>query len=76
MQSSFLRPVRQGRLSLGSLEGLLEIGNDVVDVLGTDRDADCVLGDTRVNTLLLRELLVRSGPGVDRESLGVTDTVT
>lgn len=62
-----------GSDGVGGLEGLLEVGDDVVDVLGSDRDTDEVLGDTRVLLLLVRELLVGRGPGVDREGLGVTN---
>lgn len=74
---------------LGSLKGLLKVGDDVVNVLGTlrkqsafipfntrnthDRDTDHVLSDTRRGLLVGRELLVRGGPGVDSERLGVTD---
>lgn len=39
--------------------------DDVVDVLYADRDADHVLGDTRVDAFLVAELCVRGGPGVD-----------
>lgn len=58
---------------VGGLEGLLKVGNDVVNVLGAHADADEVLGDTRVLLLLVGQLLVRRGPGVDRERLRVAD---
>lgn len=69
-------PRRSRRLSgnsVGGLEGLLKVGNDVVNVLGADGDANEVLGDARVLLLLVGELLVRRGPGVDGEGLGVAD---
>lgn len=73
------RPVRQRRLVRAScaccLERLLKVGDNVVDVFGADRDTDSVLGDARIEALLLRKLLVCRGPGVDGEGLGVTDTV-
>lgn len=69
----------------GRLERLLEVGNDVVDVLSADGDADEVLGvimsaflclslncgslaylgHAGADLLLVSELLVGCGPGVD-----------
>lgn len=60
-------------LSPGSRKRLLEIGNDIVNVLQADGDADEVLGDTAVDPLLLAQLLVRCGPGVDGQRLRVAD---
>lgn len=57
----------------GLLERLLEVGDDIVDVLGADGDADEVLGDAGAHALLVGELLVGGGPGVDGEGLGVAD---
>ena len=54
-------------------KGLLKVGNDVVNVLGTDGNADEILSDTRGELLLVGELLVGGGPGVDGKGLGVTD---
>lgn len=62
-----------GRGGSGLLEGLLEVGDDVVDVLSADRDADEVLGNARADALLVGQLLVRRRPGVDGERLGVAD---
>lgn len=76
-----------------SLERLLKVGDDVVNVLRSDRDADEVLqgiplapasthanspvttylAHTRADLLLVRQLLVRRGPRVDRQRLGVTN---
>lgn len=42
-------------------------------MLGADGDADEVLGDAGADALLLGELLVGGGPGVDGEGLGVAD---
>lgn len=44
--------------TLGLGERLLKVGNDVVDVLGSNRDTDQVFGDTASNTLLFVQLLV------------------
>ena len=52
---------------------LLEVGNDIINVLGTDRDADEVLRNTTANLFLIRELLVGRGPRVDSQRLGVSD---
>lgn len=62
------------RQSLGCLERLLKVSNDVVNVLRTNRDADSVLLDTGVTAFLLGELLMGGGPRVDSQSLGVADT--
>jgi hypothetical protein len=43
---------------LGRLEGLREVGNDVVDVLGSHRDADQVLRNARASLLLILETRV------------------
>lgn len=62
-----------GRGGSGLLEGLLEVGDDVVDVLSADGDADEVLGDAGAHALLVGQLRVGGGPGVDGEGLGVAD---
>ena len=54
-------------------ERLLEIGNDVVNVLGADGNPDQILCDTTVDLLLLTELFVCGGPRVDGERFGITD---
>lgn len=60
-----------GRRRSRGLEGLLEIGDDVVDVLRADGDPDEVVGHARAGLLLVRKLLVRRRPGVDGQRLGV-----
>lgn len=47
----------------GVLKGLLKVGDDVVNVLRADRDADEVLADAGARLLLVGELLVGGGPG-------------
>ena len=42
-------------------------------MLRADRDTDQVLGNTRVDLLLVRQLLVGGRPGVDSQRLGVAD---
>jgi hypothetical protein len=56
------------------LSRLLEVGDEVVDVLEADRDADQVVGVTPVATWSSgRELLVRGGGRMDDQRLGVAD---
>jgi hypothetical protein len=57
----------------GFRKGLLEIGNNVVDVFSAHRDTNQVFCDARVKTLLFGELFVSSVPGVDGERLRITD---
>ncbi|KAB8760612.1 hypothetical protein FH972_026604 [Carpinus fangiana] len=57
----------------GGLEALLKVGDDVVNVLYADADADQVGGDAGVGLLLVGQLLVGGGPGVDGQTLGVAD---
>lgn len=54
---------------------MFEIGNDVVDMFGTHRNADSIFSDTRIQTLLLRELFVGGRPGVDGQSLRIANAV-
>ena len=65
--------LRIGLRLLARRKALLEVVDDVVDVLGADADADQVLSDAGFALLLVRELLVRGGPGVDGEGLRVAD---
>jgi hypothetical protein len=58
-----------GLRSLAGSETLFEVVDDIVNVLSSDRDTDEVLSDTRVVLLLVAELLVGGGPGVDRKGL-------
>ena len=51
---------------------MLEVGEDVVDVLGADGEADGVGVDAAGTQLLLGELGVRGGSGVDDEALDVS----
>lgn len=64
--------VRQS--SLQSAEGLLKVGNDIVNVLSANRDTDGILGDARIKLLLVAQLLVGGGPGVNGQSFGVANT--
>lgn len=49
--------------------------NDVVNVLRSNRDANEVLGDTAVDSLLLVELFVSRGPRVNGKRLRVANTI-
>lgn len=69
--SPFLRPICN---HLVCLERLLKIGDNVVNVLSADGDTDRVLGHTRVDAFLFRQLLVRGRPRVNGEGFGVADT--
>ena len=60
---------------LALLEALLKVPDDVVNVLGTDRDADQVLRDAAVGFLRVGQLLVGRGPGVDGQGFGIADAV-
>ena len=65
--SHFFHLLRLGHNDVGlalsdRLERLLKVGDDVVDVLRADRDADEVLCRARRGLLLIGELLVRRGP--------------
>lgn len=59
--------------SLSRRKRLLKVGNDIVNVLGTDRDADAIFRNARRKTLLLGQLLMGRSPRVDGKSLGVAD---
>lgn len=89
------RAARGIGLGRGRREGLLKVGDDVVNVLRADGDSDEVLAersviiptrtvfcdskthlsDAAAELLLVSELLVGGGPGVDGQSLGVADAV-
>ena len=54
-------------------EALFQIGEDIVDVLGADGEADRVLVDPLLGQLLVRELGVRRRGRVDDEGFDVRD---
>ena len=54
-----------GESLLHGLETVLEVGEDVVDLLGADGEADGALMDTLILELLSGQLRVRGGSGVD-----------
>ena len=54
-------------------EALLQIGDDIVDVLGTDGKTDRRLRDTLIGELLVGELAVGRGRGMDDKALDVRD---
>lgn len=58
------------------LEGLVKVGDDIVNVFRPDGDADQILGDAGGETFVFGELFVRGGPRVDGEGFGVSDTVS
>lgn len=61
------------RLGRGGLDGLLDVGRDVINVLDADRDADEVRGDAGALELVRAQLLVRGAGRVDDQRLGVAD---
>ena len=60
-------------LLLDCLECLLQIGDQVVGILGTDGQADGVLVDALVQQFLLAELAVGGGGRVDDQALNVSN---
>ena len=60
-------------VAVGSLDGLIEIGEDIANVLDADGEADQLGRDAGAGLLLDGELLVRGGGGMDDERLGVAD---
>ena len=62
-----------GDVGRGRVEGLGQVGDEVVDVLQADRQADEVIGDAGRSLLLGLQLRVRGRGGVDDERLGVAD---
>ncbi len=55
-------------------ERLLKVLNDIVNVLSANRNTDEVVRDTAICLFLVAELLMRRCPGVNSQSLGVTNT--
>src|SRR5665811_1033245 len=53
--------------------GLVEVGDDVVDVLEADRDSDQIGRHAAGDLILSRELRVGGGCGVDDQALGLAD---
>ena len=60
-------------LLLDCLECLLQIGDQVVGILGTDGQADGVLVDALVQQFLLAQLAVGGGSRVDDQALHVSN---
>src|SRR6202022_4254034 len=60
------------RLFLRSGYGLVKIPNDIIQVLDSDGDPHQVLGDTGFQLLVVTQLLVRGGSGMDNKALGVS----
>ncbi|KAI5304343.1 hypothetical protein KEM55_000111, partial [Ascosphaera atra] len=58
---------------IGLRKSLFKVRDDVVNVLCADGQTNHILSDTAGNLFVVLELLVGSRPGVDCESLGVTD---
>lgn len=61
--------------STSSLERLLKVGNNIIDMLSTHRDADSILSDSRVNAFLHGKLFMSCGPRVNSEGLHIPNTV-
>ena len=60
-------------MAVGCLNGLVEIGDDVANVLDADRQADEFGRDAGCGLLLYGELLVGGGGRMNDEGLGVAD---
>ena len=58
-------------LAADSCEACLEVGDDVVDVLGADGQADGVLADLLLGQLLIGQLAVSGGSRMDDQTLDV-----
>jgi hypothetical protein len=52
------------RSSLGGLERLFEVCNDIVNMLDSHRNADEVLSDSTVDLFLVTQLLVSGTPWI------------
>ena len=61
--------VKSGVQRFYSVKSLLQIGDNVVDVLCTDRKTDGVVKNLLLVELLLRQLRVGGGLGVDHQGL-------
>ena len=66
------RPARKVRL-FDSREALFQVGNDVVDVLGADGQADGVGLDPLIQQFLGGELGMGGGSGMDHQGLDIRD---
>lgn len=60
--------------SLRSLERLLKVGNNIINMLRSNRDTNRIFSHTRVLTFLIRKLLVGSRPWMDSQCLRITNT--
>src|SRR5471030_3038354 len=60
-------------LLLRSRDGLIEIPNDVVHILNSNRDSDEVLAHAGGQLLRIVQLLVGGGGRVNDQALGVTE---
>ena len=58
---------------LDSVKSLCQIGDDVVDVLGADGQADRVAADAHIGKLRIGELAVGRGGRVDYKALDIGD---
>src|SRR5262249_51446760 len=58
---------------LRSVQRLVEIPDDIFDIFQADRETNHVVGDAAGNLLLVAELLVGGGGGMDHQALGVAD---
>src|SRR5690625_932323 len=70
------RPCRLKTLSgclFDPVEGLFEIGDDIIDMLKAYRYTDKILLDATGRLLFVAQLLVRGGCRVDHQCLGISD---
>ena len=63
-------------LAADGCEASLEVGDDVVDVLGADGQADGVLVDLLLGQLLIGQLAVSGGSRMDDQTLDVGHSST
>jgi hypothetical protein len=60
-------------VSVGGLDGLIEVRKDIADILNAHGEADQFRGDAGGGLLFSGKLLVGSGGGVNDQGFGVAD---
>ena len=66
-------PSKSLYILLDSVKSLCQVGDDVVDVLGADGQADRVAADAHIGKLRIGELAVGRGGRVDYKALDIGD---
>lgn len=63
-----------GSCSIARLKALLEIVDNIVNVLETNRNTDKIFCHSRINLFLVAKLLVGGGPWMNGKSFCITNT--